>query len=90
MEAGSPIVECKARIKMIFDDSSIAELVMRALHPDNEPLPRDIELSARKNDNEIAFEIRSRRTIMSLLATLDDIFASAILALKAAQVVGQP
>ncbi|MEM1727956.1 MAG: KEOPS complex subunit Pcc1 [Nitrososphaerota archaeon] len=85
-----PIIECEAKIRMSFDDSSTAELVMRALQPDNEPLPRGIKLSARMSNGEIVFAVRTRRPIASLLTTLDDIIASAILALKAAQAVGQP
>jgi hypothetical protein len=90
MEAGLPVIECEARVRMCFEDSSTAEIVMMALQPDNEPLPRGIELSARMSGREVVFEVRSRRPIMSLLATIDDILASAMLALKALQSVGRP
>lgn len=90
MEAFPLVVECETRIKMSFDDSSIAKLVLKALQPDNEPLPSGMELSSRMSDGEVVFEIRSRRPIMSLLATLDDIIASAILVLKAAQALDRP
>jgi hypothetical protein len=88
MEAGLQLVECEARIRMHFEDSSTAEIVIRALQPDNEPLPRGIGLSARMSGCEVVFEVKSRRPIISLLATLDDILASTMLALKAVQLVG--
>lgn len=84
-----PAIECEARLRMRLENSSIADLVMRALQPDNQPLPEGLELSMRREDSELVFEIRSRRPIASLLATLDDIVASAILALKAARQIDQ-
>jgi len=61
---------------------------MRALQPDNEPLPSGMELSARMSGCEVVFEIRSRRPIISLLATLDDILVSTMLVLRAVQSFG--
>jgi len=81
-------VECEARIRMCLDDASIANIVMRALQPDNEPLPSGMELSARMSGCEVVFEIRSRRPIISLLATLDDILVSTMLVLRAVQSFG--
>jgi len=90
MEAGSQVAECEVRIRMCFEDALIAEIVMKALQPDNEPLPSGMQLSARMSGCEVIFEVRSRRPIMSLLTALDDILASTILVLKTVQSVGQP
>jgi len=88
MEVELQAVECEARIRMCFEDASIAEIVMRALQPDNEPLPSGMELSARMSGCEVVFEIRSRRPIISLLTTLDDILVSTMLVLRVVQSFG--
>lgn len=83
-------VESKAELRMRFESEFMAELVMKALQPDNEPLPRGLSIIVERDGRTLVFEVKSRRPIMSLLATLDDIISSAILVLKAAKAVEAP
>ncbi len=89
MEVCASAVECEAKLRMRFEDDSIADLIMKALQPDNEPLPRNLELSVRRSDDAVIFEIRANRPIQSILATLDDIIASTILALRIIHALGR-
>ena len=82
--SGQP-VKSEAELKMEFDSELTAELVMRSLQPDNEPLPKGLSITVSRDGHLLIFKVRSERPIMSLLATLDDIIASTILVLKAIQ-----
>ncbi len=90
MSLGGQPVESEAELRMRFESELMAELVMKALQPDNEPLPSGLHITVRRDGSTLIFKVRSKRPIMSLLATLDDIISSTILVLKAAKAVERP
>jgi len=78
----SEVVEAEAELLMNFENEKLAELVLRSLEPDNEPLPEGLKLDVKRDGRTIRFRIYSRRAVSSLLATIDDILAMAILVLR--------
>jgi len=84
----SEAVPSEAELVMKFEDEKLAELVLKSLSPDNEPLPTGLRIVAHRDGKAVVFKIYCKRPIKSLLATLDDIVSMAILALKAVRVIG--
>ena len=74
---------------MHFEEERIAELVMKALAPDNEPLPKGLSIEMHREGNAVIFKILCSRSVKSLLATLDDILAMSILTLKCLKVTSK-
>ena len=81
-------VRSRADLRLVFGGEEEAELAARAIEPDNQPLPRGLELEMRRAGKEVLIQIRCERTLASLLATLDDILAMMLLALRVARGVG--
>ncbi|MCD6535724.1 MAG: CTAG/PCC1 family protein [Thaumarchaeota archaeon] len=79
----------EAELVMHFEEERIAELVMKALAPDNEPLPKGLSIEMRREGNAVIFKILCSRSVKSLLATLDDILAMSILTLKCLKVTSK-
>jgi len=78
----SGVVEAEAELLMSFESGGLAELVLRSLEPDNEPLPEGLRLDVEREGRTIRFRIYSSRPVSSLLATIDDILAMAALVLR--------
>ena len=78
----SGVVEAEAELLMSFESGGLAELVLRSLEPDNEPLPEGLRLDVEREGRTIRFKIYSSRPVSSLLATIDDILAMAALVLR--------
>lgn len=87
MSSGGQPAESEAELRMRFESELMAELIMKALQPDNEPLPSGLHITVRREGSTLIFRVKSRRPITSLLVTLDDIVSSAILALRAVKAV---
>ena len=79
----SEVVEAEAELLMSFESGGLAELVLRSLELDNEPLPEGLRLDVEREGRTIRFRIYSSRPVSSLLATIDDILAMAALVLRA-------
>ena len=71
-----------AELRLSFDEEWKAKLIEKALAPDNQPLPRGLSIEMERIEKDLIFRVRCERTIRSLLTTLDDFLAMAILALK--------
>ena len=82
-------ISMEAELVMHFEEEGIAELVMKALAPDNEPLPKGLSIEMRREGNAVIFKILCSRSVKSLLATLDDILAMSILTLKCLKVTSK-
>ena len=78
----SEVVEAEAELLMSFESGGLAELVLRSLEPDNEPLPEGLRLDVEREGRTIRFRIYSSRPVSSLLTTIDDILAMAALVLR--------
>lgn len=70
------------KMKARFNDPREAEIVLRALSPDNKPLPAGLEFQAFRDGSSILVSIQSRRPLLSLLYTADDILSKMVLAKK--------
>jgi len=84
--SGQP-VKSEAELRMKFETESAARLVEKSLQPDNEPLPKGLRIGVKRKGRLLVFKVSSERPLMSLLATLDDVIASAALVLKVIQAV---
>ena len=80
-------VESEAELCMEFEDEVLAELILRSLQPDNEPLPRGLAISVRRDGSKVIFRISSQRPVSSLLATIDDIIVMTLVALRSIRAV---
>lgn len=74
---------------MCFEDEHVAEVVMKSLAPDNEPLPSGLSIEMHRERNAIIFRILCHRSVRSLLTTLDDIISMSVLALKCLRAIGR-
>ena len=81
-------VHGEAELTMRFDKEQVAEIVMRSLLPDNEPVPKGLKIEVNREGNAVIFRVFSERTVASLLATLDDIISTAIIALESLRALG--
>ena len=84
--SGQP-VKSEAELRMKFETESAARLVEKSLQPDNEPLPKGLRIGVKRKGRLLVFKVSSERPLTSLLATLDDVIASAALVLKVIQAV---
>jgi len=69
-------------LRLVFKDSWEAELASKAIEPDNYPLPRGLRLEMRRSGREVFIRIECKRSIPSLLTTIDDILSMMLLALR--------
>ncbi|MDJ0269416.1 MAG: KEOPS complex subunit Pcc1 [Aigarchaeota archaeon] len=74
-----------ARVEMEFEDEHVAEVVFKALFPDNKPLPAGLEVNAELEGKRVIFKVYCRRSLQSLLATIDDILSMAKIAEQTAK-----
>ncbi len=79
----------EAELTMHFVNERIAELVMKSLAPDNEPLPRGLSIEMRQEGDAVIFKVLCNRPVRSLLATLDDIISMSLLVLRCLKVTGR-
>lgn len=79
----------EAELTMRFDNEEVAELVMKSLAPDNEPLPEGLNIEMHREGNAVIFKIICHRSVRSLLAILDDILSMSILALKCLKITSR-
>lgn len=75
-------VKSSLRMKARFSDLREADIVLRALSPDNKPLPAGLELKAYRDGSSIHVSIQSKRPLLSLIYTADDILSKMVLAKK--------
>lgn len=67
-------IELKIEIIIEFSEKDIAEKIFKAINPDNKPLPKGLEIKSWVDNNKIFFYIECKRSIYSLLFTINDIF----------------
>lgn len=82
-------VEAIAVLELVFSSSEEARLIAESIIPDNSPLPQGLSISLRVEDNVIKILVESRRTLLSLLYTLDDTISMMILSLKTFKIVDE-
>ncbi|MEM2040496.1 MAG: KEOPS complex subunit Pcc1 [Nitrososphaerota archaeon] len=75
-------MKISATIMIKFCDESEAASVLKAVEPDNSPLPPGLRIETRQEGSTISFEIICERGPESLLSTVDDLLAAIQLAEK--------
>jgi len=71
-----------ASLKIRFCSESEAESILRAIEPDNYPLPQGLSIEAKLEGSTLSFEIVCDRGPESLLSTIDDLLSAIQLAEK--------
>lgn len=70
----------EAILEIEYPSEREAKIVAAALSPDNKPLPKGLECDIYVDRNILVARISCRRSLLSLLVTIDDIISKAILA----------
>lgn len=72
----------KAKLRLEFPSVEEARLASAAVEPDNQPLPKGLEIEMKHVGKVVEIYVDCDRTLASLLATLDDVLAMMLLALR--------
>jgi hypothetical protein len=72
----------RATININFATSDIADHVLRAISPDNTPLPEGLDIDIVSNDTELRIIIDTSRTLDSFRGTIEDIMSAIDLSLR--------
>jgi len=78
-----PII--KSSIEIRLRTAEEAEVVSRALKPDDKPVPPGLEVETKQLDNTVVVEIFCSRGFASFLATVDDVLRMAAASEKVLQ-----
>ncbi|MHA1958885.1 MAG: KEOPS complex subunit Pcc1 [Candidatus Thorarchaeota archaeon] len=71
-------------IKVTFSEEENAERTLKAISPDNKPVPSGLAIEARTNNKELVIKVLSQRGLDSLRATLEDLMSAIDLSLRTA------
>jgi hypothetical protein len=71
-------------IKVTFSSSEDAERTLKAISPDNKPVPSGLEIEAKTNNKDLMIKVFCQRGLDSLRATLEDIMSAVDLSLRTA------
>ncbi|MHA2426099.1 MAG: KEOPS complex subunit Pcc1 [Candidatus Thorarchaeota archaeon] len=71
-----------AEIQLEFKSNEDATQVLRAINPDNSPLPPGISIQTRVDTNRLSIIIECERGIDSLRATVEDIMSAIDLSVR--------
>lgn len=75
----------KSSIEIRFETAEEAEVVFRALKPDDKPVPPGLEVETKRIENTVVVEIICSRGLASFLATVDDVLRMASVSEKVLQ-----
>lgn len=82
MSERSSRLRSRARLRLEFPSEMEARLAAGAVEPDNQPLPTGLEIEMKREGKVIEIYVDCDRTVASLLATIDDLLAMMLLALR--------
>ncbi len=82
MSERSSRLRSRARLRLELPSVEEARLASAAVEPDNQPLPKGLEIEMKRVGKVVEIYVECDRTLASLLATLDDILAMMLLALR--------
>jgi hypothetical protein len=71
-------------IKIAFASTQDAERTLKAISPDNKPLPSGLAIEAKTNNKELVIKVFCQRGLDSLRATLEDLMSAVDLSLRTA------
>jgi len=79
----------EARIVLEYGDKRVAKAVAAAVSPDNFKTPEGLSVETRCEDGKVVTAIKCRRSISSLIATVDDLLFCVSTAEKTLRVTGK-
>ena len=82
MSERSSRLRSRAKLRLEFPSVEEARLALGAIEPDNQPLPKGLEIEMKRIGRVVEIYVDCDRTLASFLATLDDILAMMLLALR--------
>ncbi|MHA1917186.1 MAG: KEOPS complex subunit Pcc1 [Candidatus Ranarchaeia archaeon] len=65
-------IECSANLTIQFDSKEEAENALKALEPDNKPLPDSIQIETKVEKSKYIIKIKIDGVIPTLINTLDE------------------
>ena len=71
-----------SRIELKFESAVDAEHILQSVSPDNFPLPRGLHINSSRFQNQVIFEIRCKRGLESLAATIEDLLSAIDLSIR--------
>ena len=63
----------RANITLRYQNESLAKAVEEAISPDNLQAPKGLEVKVLRNGGEIIIHVQNKKTVGTLLSTLDDL-----------------
>jgi len=70
------------KITLVFENNHIAETINNSTSPENQETPEGIFSSSKINENKIILTIKSEKSLLDLLGTLEDYFEKIDLSYK--------
>ena len=77
----------EAELKLVYPDEASAKAIYEAVRPDNELLPRGLEIKGALKGSSVELKVVCQKSMESLQATLDDLMACVQAAERALEAV---
>ena len=75
MLENSSTTDTKVEISLFYNDNETACSILKAITPDNLNIPTEITINAGTCDSNLTLKIISKRSLSSLIATIDDLLS---------------
>ena len=75
MLGNSSTTDTKVEISLFYNDNETARSILKAITPDNLNIPTGITISAGTCDSNLSLKIVSKRSLSSLIVTIDDLLS---------------
>ncbi len=89
IEKKSNEIYSEITITLIFENKHIAETINNSTSPENQETPIGVFSSSKIEENKIILTIKSEKSLLNLLATLEDYFEKIDLSFKTIRQVNQ-
>ncbi|MCW3981533.1 MAG: KEOPS complex subunit Pcc1 [Candidatus Bathyarchaeota archaeon] len=80
-------MKLRAELSFVYSDAKEAEAVAEAVTPDNFKVPEGLDVSSVAKNNELLSAVHCDKSLMTFLATLDDLLACISVAEKVVQIL---
>ncbi|MEM3641671.1 MAG: KEOPS complex subunit Pcc1 [Candidatus Bathyarchaeia archaeon] len=77
----------EAEIIIQYDDCESAEVVAKAVSPDNFKVPSGLSIETRKKGSAVYTYLKCRKKLLTFIATIDDLLSSISIAERTIQTV---
>ena len=82
IKTSSNKIYSEIKITLVFENNHIAETINNSTSPENQETPEGIFSSSKINENKIILTIKSEKSLLDLLGTLEDYFEKIDLSYK--------